>query len=121
MQPMLPQASIVRELVEAASKAVPLLKQNKVKRELMNVLASFDSVSVPSVVSLDEVRQYIMLHGIKVDDAKAREILTKIALDIDLNYANYAVQYHADEFISFCLDTETQGTGIEKLKRPGSK
>jgi hypothetical protein len=106
MQPELPQASIVRELVEAASKAVPFLTQNKVKRELMNVLASFDLVSVPSVVGLDEVRQYIALHGIKVDDVTAREILTKIALDIDLNYVNSAVQYHADEFISSCFDKD---------------
>jgi hypothetical protein len=106
MQQELPQASIVRELVEAASKAVPYLKHNKLKRKLLNALASFNSVSVPSMVGLDEVRQYISLQGIKVDDFTAREILTKIALDIDLNYVNSAVQYHVDEFVSSCHDTE---------------
>lgn len=105
MQPELPQASIVSELVRTAFKAVPFLKKNKVKRELINALASFESVTAPSSVGLDEVRQYIALHGINVNDVTACEILTKIAVDIDLNYVNSAVRFHADEFISSYLDT----------------
>lgn len=95
----LPQATIVEKLLNLIGEVLPELPDDSLKQKLLDSLKDFEIAITPSTIYLEEVYQYASMQNIEISQEQAIAILENAAVDIDLNYASEAVEYHVDEYI----------------------
>ena len=95
----LPQTLIVERLLTIIDKVLPTLAENKDKERLLSALEEFKGATVPSAIFMKEVQDLLLKRNATVTSQQVYSILENASLDIDLNYASQAIEYHVDEFI----------------------
>ncbi len=103
----LSNAVIVNNLIHAALKVIPHLSdREEAKVDLIKAIFAFESAIASSAIGIDEIKEYMESHGMAVDDIVAWKLLKDVALDIDFNCVNQAIESHADEYLAACLDKQ---------------
>ena len=95
----LPQTLIVERLLTIIDKVLPTLAENKDKERLLSALEEFKGATVQSAIFMKEVQDLLLKRNATVTSQQVYSILENASLDIDLNYASQAIEYHVDEFI----------------------
>ena len=93
---------MVEKLLDLISEILPALPDDVLKQRLLASLKDFEVAITPSAIGLDEVYELAARQEIELSHEQAISILQNTAVDIDLNYASEAVEYHVDE----CINSE---------------
>ena len=76
------------------------INDEELRRRMLSAIAIYQEAITPSTIYLSEVLSLAKISNVKLSTQEALDILTSAALDIDMNYASEAIEYHFNDFVS---------------------